>query len=151
VKTKDKWNLRVVIATFGPIGRLPLAPGTWGSGVAVLIWWFFLSALNPFIFWAIILLITGLAIWSSDHAERVLDKKDPGVIVIDEVVGQWLTLALVPRQIGYVLIGFVIFRIFDIVKPFPINRSQRLPGGWGIVLDDILAGIYGLIFMLFII
>ena len=68
--------------------------------------------------------------------------KDPGLVVIDEFVGQWLALFCLPRAIAIYIIGFALFRLFDIWKPFPVNRIQSLPGGWGIMLDDVLAAIY---------
>ncbi len=137
------------VATLGPVGYLPIAPGTWGSGVAVVIWWFGLSDLNHTGYWLLILAVTALALWSSHRAERSLGR-DARPIVIDELVGQWTALAACPIKLLPVVLAFFLFRGFDIWKPFPVRSSQRLPGGWGVVADDILAGGYAALVMLII-
>ena len=134
------------IATLGPIGKLPFAPGTWGSLAAVIIWWLILSRLKPFWYWTILLITAVIGIWSAGRAEEELGE-DAGEIVIDEVLGQWITLAACPRNICSVVLAFIIFRILDIWKPFPIRKSQDLHGGTGVVIDDALAGAYGIILM----
>jgi len=121
-----------------------VAPGTWGSFLAVIVWWFFLSVLNPLYFYTIIILTTILAILASNYAERSLGR-DAGSIVIDEVVGQWLVLVFCQKTLSIAIIAFILFRLFDVLKPFPIGRSQNLKGGWGVVIDDLLAGIYAAI------
>jgi phosphatidylglycerophosphatase A len=80
--------------------------------------------------------------------ERESGRTDPGFVVIDEVAGQWVTLALAPVDVGHALLGFVLFRVFDIVKPWPVRHLERIPGGAGIMLDDVGAGLYGLLVML---
>ena len=137
-------KILVQIATVGPVGRLPVAPGTWGSLFAVIVWWSFLSVLNPLYFYIIIILTTILAILASNYAERSLGR-DAHAIVIDEVVGQWLVLVFCQKTVLTVMISFFLFRWLDILKPFPIGRSQNLKGGWGVVIDDLLAGIYAAI------
>ncbi len=139
----------VFIATFGPVGYLPIAPGTWGSGAAILIWWFAMRPLPVLYYLIILLLLTAVAVWSSSQAEKTLGH-DSGHIVIDEVVGQLIALVICPRSILFAVSGFFIFRLFDIWKPAPINSSQNLSSGWGVVMDDLLAGIYTAI-VLFII
>jgi phosphatidylglycerophosphatase A len=137
-------RLAVELACLGPIGRLPVAPGTWGSLVtAVFAPWLFLP-LGP---WArvavLILLFFAGAIWAT-KAEKILGRKDPQPVVVDEVLGQLVCFApFLVISIWELIIGFVLFRIFDVVKPFPIRRSETwLPGGYGIMLDDLLAGAY---------
>ncbi len=89
--------------------------------------------------------IFALGVWAAGHAERFFDRIDPGEVVIDEVVGQIITFLARPDAPGkYLLAGFILFRIFDVVKPFPVRRAERLPGGWGIMLDDVVAGVYSL-------
>lgn len=136
----------VSIATLGPIGKIPVAPGTWGSLAAVIVWWLILSRLRPFWYWTVMLIVTVIGVWSAGRAEEELGK-DAGEIVIDEVVGQWLTLAVCSRNVCSVVLAFLIFRLLDIWKPFPIRKSQDLPGGTGVVIDDVLAGAYGLVLM----
>ncbi len=136
-------NRRVsqLVATVGPFGWLPVAPGTWGSAIAAVIWWYLSSiALIPMEI-AIIVVLLPIAVWSAHVTEKVLGH-DAKPIVIDEVVGQWITLLFAPRQVYLYLIGFILFRVFDVLKPFPVYQSQRLPGGFGIVTDDALAGLY---------
>jgi phosphatidylglycerophosphatase A len=85
----------------------------------------------------------GLAVWLAGEAEKVFEEKDSGLIVIDEMVGVLVTLLFIPWGIKSVVVGFFLFRLMDIVKPFPIRRLERsLPGGWGVVGDDVLAGVY---------
>jgi phosphatidylglycerophosphatase A len=89
--------------------------------------------------------LLGLGVWAATQAEKHFGRVDPGQVVIDEVVGQIITLLAWPRRSwGWVLAGFLLFRFFDIVKPFPARRVERFPQGWGIMLDDVVAGAYGL-------
>jgi len=123
------------------IGRSPIAPGTFGSliGLPVI---YVLSGLPwHMAFVGIALLIAG-AVWVSGEAERFYDVKDPGCIVIDEIAGMAVSLYAIPLSIGTGLAGFLLFRFFDITKLPPIRQlEQRLSGGWGIVMDDIAAGV----------
>jgi phosphatidylglycerophosphatase A len=91
--------------------------------------------------------VTLLGIPASTIVERESGRTDPGFVVIDEVAGQWVTLAFAPVDIGHALVGFVLFRFFDIVKPWPVRELEKLPGGQGIMLDDVAAGILGLAVM----
>ncbi len=140
----NKHALYDLIATVGRIGRIPGAPGTWGSIVAVLVWYFWLSQLNWILLLVIIILLSIIGIFVSTQMERLTGKIDPGYIIIDEVAGQWIALILVPVEPLTAGIAFVLFRIFDIIKPWPVGKSQDLPGGWGIMADDILAGLFAL-------
>lgn len=102
-----------------------------------------LQHLSNMAFIGIVILISVSGIWIAGEAEELYGRKDCPCIVIDEVAGMLTTLALLPRGAGFLLAGFVSFRIFDILKPFPAGLAERrLPGGWGVMMDDILAGIY---------
>ncbi len=138
---------RLLASWFGA-GFLPTAPGTWGSAAAL--------PLAALLFWAGGSLLLGLAAlalfglgwWAAAVAVRDDADQDPAWIVIDEVVGQWLTLLLIPPGwLGYGL-GFALFRLFDIKKPWPVDEiDRRVKGGLGIMLDDVLAGLYALAFL----
>ena len=133
-----------LIVTFFGSGLLPKAPGTWGSlatlPVAYLIGTYFGS--NGIL--VFVVLVTALGIWASNVYVRSTGKKDPGEVVIDEVAGQSLALSLVPLDWRLYLVAFVLFRIFDILKPKPVSTLETLPDGWGIMLDDLMAGLYAL-------
>jgi phosphatidylglycerophosphatase A len=139
--------ISIAIATVG-VGFIPLAPGTWGSAVGVLIFLLYAST-NAFsnygtIVWIIfIVVVCAIGIWASQQAERIFDEEDPQRVVVDEVAGQLIaysSVAVVDWK--HLLVGFVLFRLFDIWKPYPINKIQDLHGGFGVMADDILAGIY---------
>ncbi len=132
----------IFLATGCYVGNIPIASGTFGS-----MWGIPLSYLISNInLWYGLLFITafcGFAVFTANEAEKHFDEKDPGCIVIDEIAGLLVAFWGLPFNLFTVLTGFVIFRCFDIAKPFPIRRIERnLPGGWGIVMDDILAGVY---------
>lgn len=132
------------LATLGPIGRLPAAPGTFGSAVAVVLAPFVLLPLP--LPWRVALLaaLFYVGALAAGRAERLFGQKDPGQVVIDEVLGQWLTLLpLAAPDLPELVAGFVLFRLFDITKLPPIHASERwLPGGYGVMIDDVLAGVY---------
>ncbi|OGQ87051.1 MAG: phosphatidylglycerophosphatase A [Deltaproteobacteria bacterium RIFOXYD12_FULL_56_24] len=135
------------IATGFGAGYLPKAPGTWGSLLALPLH-FFLRQLAPNYYALALTAIFFIAVITAGQAEKILDRKDPGVVVIDEVIGMLITLIAAPDNPLIWLLGFFIFRFFDIFKPYPIRLiDQRLNGGLGIVLDDVLAGIYSLIIL----
>jgi len=144
-----KQRIAVVIGTFFGAGFFPVAPGTAGSAAALLIYLFARPALSGW--WLIVAaaLLYPPAVWAAGVCEQVFHKTDPGQVVIDEVIGQAITLAVIPAAAAGFggwklwLSGFILFRAFDIAKPFPIRRLEKLPGGYGIVTDDVLAGIYG--------
>jgi phosphatidylglycerophosphatase A len=143
------------VATAGGLGYLPKAPGTWGSLAGVFIFALIEAPLDhrgigERIGWAtlaaapIAMAIAAVGVWGSNRAAQYGGKKDPQFVVIDEVSGQHLTylLALAPVNWKYLLLGFILFRFFDIWKPFPARQAESLPGGWGIMADDWIAGVY---------
>ena len=141
-------SLSKAIATALGAGYSPVAHGTCGPAVAVPL----ALALAPLPLWQyglVTLAITALAIWAADRADRAWGTHDSGRIVIDEVAGYLVTMALVARDHWIPLaIGFVVFRILDIVKPPPVRYlDENLPGGWGVVLDDVAAGVIGMAIM----
>jgi len=136
----------LTIATWFGCGYFPVGPGTVGSlaGLAIAYLCHHYLALQPYWFgiFAILLLLPG--IWASTIAADVSGRKDPGLVVVDEVIGQWITLsgATVLNWKSWAA-AFVLFRVLDIWKPAPARRLESLPGGTGIVMDDVMAGIYG--------
>lgn len=124
-------------------GFAPLAPGTAGTLIGIPLYW--VLAVMPWPLWLITLLaFTALAWYLSDQAERLFGQKDAQCIVIDEIAGLQWTLFLIAPTVPHVVLGFVLFRFFDIAKPFPARLFQdRLPGGYGVVGDDLAAGIWG--------
>ena len=130
-----------VIATFFGTGFAPIAPGTAASFVTALGYYFFLSALPGPIQALIIVALFLAGVPAAARYSAELGRKDPGCIVIDEACGQLVTLFLVPRDPAAVVAGFLLFRIFDIIKPFPIRKLEGFRGGWGIMADDIGAGL----------
>jgi phosphatidylglycerophosphatase A len=137
-------------ATGAMVGYAPVAPGTWGTLVGIPL--VFLCSLLPLSWqaFAVVLFIMG-AIWIAQEAETIFGKKDPGAIVIDEMAGYLVALCGLPVTLPSLVVGFLVFRFFDIVKPFPIRYFERqFSGGAGVVLDDIFAGLYtGLVLRLF--
>ena len=137
-------RIALVLATWFGCGLFPWGPGTVGSLAAVAIAWLveqYLGGTRHFLFGMIFILMMP-AIWSSTVSAKLLKKEDPGKIVIDEVLGQWVTLLGAPAfSLPSLVAGFLLFRIFDIWKPWPVRRFEALPGGYGIVADDLVAGI----------
>jgi phosphatidylglycerophosphatase A len=142
-------KILVLIATFFNVGKFPLAPGTLASLITTAVFYFVNYYLNPSIYEQIatIVLLFVIGIPASSAAEKHFQKKDPGQCVIDEVPGQMLSLLFIPPSITLYVAGFFLFRFFDIIKPFPVRNADRMHGGFGIMLDDILAGLYALGFL----
>jgi phosphatidylglycerophosphatase A len=137
------WRLQKIVATAGGIGYLPIAPGTWAAGIAAVFWFYFNNVVSGS--YNIQLLLTAIVIVAGIYyAGKILSKseKDPSYVVIDEVAGLFVTLIFIPPTFYNVLLGFILFRFFDIVKPLGVRRMEKYPRGWGIMMDDILAGIY---------
>lgn len=149
----SKSRLSWLIATFFGIGHLQPGSGTWASAITVLLWWAGSRLLEPN--WLIPVAvaastaITLLGIPVSTVVARESGRKDPGFVVIDEVAGQLIALIGVPLHWKYLLAGFILFRSFDIAKPFPLRRLERLPEGTGIMVDDVGAGLYALVLLQF--
>ena len=151
--TERRRGAAVWIATCGGIGYFPLAPGTVGSllGVVIVASIGRLPLARPWLA-AIVagtaFAISAMGIWAAGRAEKFFGRVDPGQVVIDEVVGQMLTLLLWPdASWKRLLAGFIIFRVCDVAKPFPLRRLERAPRGWGIMLDDVGAGVYSLVIL----
>ena len=131
----------VLLATGFYIGKIPLAPGTFGTLLGLPLCFVFDRLKLPIAFICILLFIA-FAVWIAQVAEKLLDRSDPGCIVIDEIAGMAVTLLGLPFNLTTAIIGFIIFRILDITKPFPIRTLERhLQGGVGVVADDVIAGI----------
>lgn len=160
--TPRKPVLSLFFATAGGAGYLPKAPGTWGSVVGILVFW--LVSRNVLVSFAetrssirelipgVLAIIVGLAlalggVLVADRVAKYSAKQDPQFVVIDEVSGQFFTylFALAPANWKYLLLGFILFRVFDIWKPFPVRQAESLRGGWGIMADDWMAAVYAAI------
>lgn len=139
-----------LIATGCGVGFFPYGPGTMGALFAIVVW-YLLSLLVSMpsligITLALVVLFTFLGAWSATVSERYWGE-DPSRVVIDEVVGQWIVLLAIPFdfQLWHVIVALALFRFFDIVKPLGVRKMENFKGGWGIMADDILAGVYGFI------
>jgi len=128
-------------AGFG-VGYSPIAPGTLGTLITIPIY-YFLSAIRSPIYEVTIIAFFFLSVWISEKAEIFFGKRDDSRIVIDEMMGFLITMLWVPKTAIFIIIGFFLFRFFDIVKPPPIRLMERAKGGFGVVLDDVVAGVYG--------
>ena len=129
-----------MIASVFYIGYLPVAPGTLGSLVGLIVYYFVKD--NPITMGVAILIVTALGFLTAGRAEKIFGGKDPDEIVIDELSGMLISLYLLPSSMGYVVSGFILFRFFDIVKPKPIQSFEKLKGSLGIMSDDLIAGLY---------
>ena len=157
-KTRWAWT----IATFFGAGFGKPGPGTWGSAAAVLLWTLVVLPLHPAPLplllgtLAAAAVATAIGVPAATIAAREAHREDPGFVVIDEVAGQWITLLAIPigqllnpavapharPDAGHIILAFLLFRLFDVFKPYPIRRLENLPEGWGIVFDDVAAGLY---------
>ncbi len=135
-------RLAVLLATVAYCGYFPIAPGTVGSAaglvVYLLVWW----TRSPIVEVGLIVVTFLVGVWAATRAERHFGGIDPGPVVIDEVLGMLVTLAFIPAGWSAALAGFVLFRVFDVIKPFPADRFEKLHGGLGIMADDAMAGVY---------
>jgi phosphatidylglycerophosphatase A len=138
-KTKD--NIILFIAQGAYSGRAPIAPGTAGTLVGILLY-LLARDLGGLWYGAVCAAVLGIGTWAAGKAERMFGAKDHSTIVIDEIAGFLVAMLLVPGTWQYITAAFFLFRAFDIVKPFPLRRLEHLPGGLGVMLDDIGAGIY---------
>jgi len=133
------------------LGFIPGAPGTIGSAVTVAGIWFmsrhpvlshYYNAQQPLVWWLTSIALVGIALALSYHAKETFGTDDPGPVIIDEVAGQFITFFMIPLSVRTLIIGFVLFRFFDIIKPYPVNDMQELEDNIGITMDDVLAGVY---------
>jgi phosphatidylglycerophosphatase A len=148
VPTAKRFGWPVWVATAGGPGFFPVAPGTLGAAVGlipvVLLRRYEVSLPVASLVLALLAVVIFLGgVWAARRAERFFGRIDPGQVVIDEVAGQIVAFLAWPEASGWwLLAGFLLFRLFDVVKPFPARRAEHLPGGWGIMTDDVMAGIY---------
>jgi phosphatidylglycerophosphatase A len=160
--------LALAVATCG-VGLIPIAPGTWGAGVGIAVYLAIVSLAGAIVgkdaigggasvrfhvvlsslLFVFIFAISIAGTWAATRAEKLLGKKDPGAVVVDEVAGQLVAFLFVPWDTGWLTLasGFVAFRVFDIWKPYPIRRLEALGGGLGVMADDLLAGFYAAVVM----
>ncbi len=141
-----------LVATVFGAGLSPVAPGTVGSLVAVPLAWLLMWASGPLGLFVAAVAVFALGWWASTVYVERTRIADPGAVVVDEVAGQWLVLVVAPLNVWYFAAGFVLFRVFDIVKPWPVSwADRRIKGGLGVMLDDVLAGVYGGAVMLLVV
>ena len=138
-------KLIMLVATGLGLGYLPKAPGTWGSLLGIPLHLLLIQlATKNYVIALLVIFVVG--VFAAGSAEKIMDRRDPSLVVIDEVIGMLITLIGAPGKPLVIVAGFILFRIFDIAKPFPIRLiDQRLHGGLGIVMDDVLAGVFALI------
>jgi phosphatidylglycerophosphatase A len=139
----------VVVATWFAAGLLPFSPGTWGSLAALPFAWAIVAAAGKTGLAIATSALVGIGAWAAKAVIADLGLDDPGAVVVDEVAGQWLVLLAAPRRLWAYALGFVLFRLFDIWKPWPVGWADRhVRGGFGVMLDDLLAAVYAAIVLL---
>ena len=141
-----RW-LAVFLATCGYVGYAPVAPGTFGSAAGLAIFALVRASGSTYVELATIVVLFAVGVWSGTEAEHHFGGVDPGPIVLDEVVGMLITLALLPVNAMGAFVGFIVFRALDVVKPWPSGRFERIPGGLGVMADDGMAAVYGNVVM----
>ena len=135
-------HLAVLVASFGYVGYFPIAPGTAGSLAAIPLFLLIRWTASTGVELAAIVAVFAIGVWAASGTEVALGRKDPGIVVIDEVLGMLITQALLPATMPVIVLGFLFFRVFDVVKPPPAAQLEHLHGGLGIMVDDAVAGIY---------
>ena len=143
-------NPSVFIATCGYVGYVPFAPGTAGSIVGLALYGAAVTVGGTPVQLGLLAAVLAVGVWSSAASERHFRKTDPGVVVIDEVAGMLVTLLGLQVAWRGALAGFLAFRFFDVVKLFPARRAERLPGGWGVMADDVVAGLHAHLLLRFL-
>jgi phosphatidylglycerophosphatase A len=140
-------RLGLFVATCGYLGYVPIAPGTFGSAAGLVVFaavrWSGSAGLEV----AVIALLLVIGVWSGNVAERHFGGVDPAPVILDEVAGMLITLALIPVNLPGAIVGFLLFRLLDVIKPWPANRLEALPGGFGVMADDAMAAVYGNVVM----
>ena len=145
---KDKFL--IFLASFAYLGFIPVAPGTFGTLGGVCVYYLLIRITDNLGYMVFLTVFLIFSIMISGYAEKVLGEDDPNKVVIDEVTGFLVTMTMIPFTLINLLIGFLLFRFFDIVKPFPIRRIEKIGGGVGVVLDDVAAGIWANVSLLII-
>jgi phosphatidylglycerophosphatase A len=140
-------RLALFVATCAYIGYVPVAPGTFGSAAGLLLLWAVRAVGDARIEVVGILLVLAVGVWASTATERQTGRVDPGIIVVDEVAGMLITMAFIPATVISAIAAFLIFRVLDIVKPWPARQLERLPHGLGVMADDAMAAVYGNLIM----
>ena len=140
-------RLGLFIATCGYLGYVPIAPGTFGSAAGLAVFYAVRRTGSAGVEIAAIIALFAIGVWAGTEAEHHFGGTDPGPIVLDEVVGMLITLALLPVNLGGAVVGFLIFRVLDVVKPWPSAGFEKLPGGLGVMADDGMAAVYGNLLM----
>ncbi|MCL4847569.1 MAG: phosphatidylglycerophosphatase A [Acidobacteria bacterium] len=135
-------HVALAVATCLGAGYAPFAPGTVGSAVGLLVYAAVRAAGGGAVEAAAVVVVFAVGVWASSVAERHFGRTDPGPVVVDEVAGMLVTLLFVPVSVTGAILAFLLFRVFDVVKPYPANRLERLHGGFGIMADDVMAGVY---------
>jgi phosphatidylglycerophosphatase A len=136
-------RLGLFVATCGYLGYVPVAPGTFGSVAGLIVFAAVRWSGSPALEVAAIILLFVIGVWSSNIAEKHFGGVDPAPVILDEVVGMLITLAFIPVNITGAIVGFLLFRLFDVIKPWPANRLEALHGGLGVMADDAMAAVYG--------
>jgi phosphatidylglycerophosphatase A len=140
-------RLGLFVATCGYLGYVPVAPGTFGSALGLGVFFAVRSTGSVALEIAVVILVFVLGLWSGTIAEHHFGGIDPGPVVLDEVLGMLITLALLPVNMTGAIVGFIVFRVLDVLKPWPSAQFERLPGGLGVMADDAMAAIYGNLLM----
>ena len=130
------------VATFLGIGKIPFAPGTWASLAAAPLFYPLID--SPLVHLGTLVAVYFLGVYATGEYAKNIGEVDPSSAVMDEVLGMGVAMWAIPRQWPFAVMAFILFRLFDIWKPYPIHRVEKLPGGWGIMTDDLVAGLYAL-------
>ena len=136
-------RLGLAIATCGYLGFVPVAPGTFGSAAGLALFLLLAHAGSTALYVAVAVLLFVIGVWGASVAERELGRTDPGPVVVDEVVGMLITLAFLDVTLTGAVAGFLVFRVLDVVKPWPSRQFEQLHGGLGVMADDAMAAVYG--------
>jgi len=140
-------RLGLFIATCGYLGYVPIAPGTFGSAAGLVVFYAVRSTGSTAVELAAIIVLFAIGVWSGTVAEHHFGGIDPGPVVLDEVVGMLITLAFIPVNVSGAVVGFLLFRVLDVFKPWPSAQFEALPGGLGVMADDGMAALYGNLLM----
>jgi phosphatidylglycerophosphatase A len=140
-------RLGVFVATCGYLGYVPFAPGTFGSAAGLAVYYLVRSSGSPVVEVAVIAALFAVGVWGATQAEHHFGGIDPAPVVMDEVVGMLITLAFLPVNLTGVFVGFLLFRVLDVIKPWPSAGFETLPGGLGVMADDGMAAVYGNLIM----